>query len=45
MNHLVSVTRGHAVIFGASGWGKTTMLRSMILSLAATHSPDEFQAH
>ncbi|HEX9371600.1 MAG TPA: FtsK/SpoIIIE domain-containing protein, partial [Roseiflexaceae bacterium] len=42
---IVDFTRGHAVIFGASGWGKTTMLRSLILSLAATHSPDEFQAH
>jgi DNA segregation ATPase FtsK/SpoIIIE, S-DNA-T family len=42
---LVDFTRGHAVIFGASGWGKTTMLRSLILSLAATHSPNEFQAH
>ncbi|MEO7908767.1 MAG: FtsK/SpoIIIE domain-containing protein, partial [Roseiflexaceae bacterium] len=42
---LIDFTRGHAVIFGASGWGKTTMLRALILSLAATHSPDEFQAH
>jgi DNA segregation ATPase FtsK/SpoIIIE-like protein len=42
---IVDFTRGHAVIFGASGWGKTTLLRSLILSLAATHSPDEFQAH
>ena len=42
---LVDLSRGHAVIFGASGWGKTTMLRSLVLSLAATHSPDEFQAH
>ncbi|HMQ55058.1 MAG TPA: FtsK/SpoIIIE domain-containing protein, partial [Anaerolineae bacterium] len=42
---LVDFTRGHAVIFGASGWGKTTFMRSLILSLAGTHSPDEFQAH
>ena len=41
----VDFSRGHAVIFGASGWGKTTLLRSLILSLAATHSPDQFQAH
>jgi S-DNA-T family DNA segregation ATPase FtsK/SpoIIIE len=42
---VVDVTKGHAVIFGASGWGKTAFLRSLILSLAATHSPDEFHAH
>ena len=42
---VVDLTRGHAVIFGASGWGKTTFMRTLILSLAATHSPDEFQAH
>ncbi len=42
---IVDLTKGHAVIFGASGWGKTTFLRSLVLSLAATHSPDEFQAH
>ena len=32
-------------MFGASGWGKTTFLRAVILSLAGTHSPDEFSAH
>ena len=37
--------RGHAVIFGASGWGKTTLLRSLALSLAATHSPAELHLH
>jgi DNA segregation ATPase FtsK/SpoIIIE-like protein len=42
---LVDFSRGHAVIFGASGWGKTTFMRTLILSLAGTHSPDEFQAH
>jgi DNA segregation ATPase FtsK/SpoIIIE, S-DNA-T family len=42
---VVDLSRGHGVIFGASGWGKTTFLRSVILSLAATHSPDEFHAH
>jgi DNA segregation ATPase FtsK/SpoIIIE, S-DNA-T family len=36
---------GHAVIFGASGWGKTTFLRTMLVSLAATHSPDELQIY
>ncbi len=28
------------VIFGGSGWGKTTFLRTLAVSLAATHSPD-----
>ncbi|HEY0607058.1 MAG TPA: FtsK/SpoIIIE domain-containing protein [Herpetosiphonaceae bacterium] len=42
---VVDFSRGHAVLFGAAGWGKTTFLRSTIMSLAATHSPDEFQAH
>jgi DNA segregation ATPase FtsK/SpoIIIE-like protein len=41
----VDFKRGHVVIFGASGWGKTTFLRSMVLSLAATHSPDEVNFH
>ncbi len=42
---IVDVTKGHVVLFGASGWGKTTFMRTLITSLAATHSPDEFQAH
>ncbi len=42
---LVDFARGHAVLFGASGWGKTTFIRTLVASLAATHSPDEFQAH
>lgn len=35
----VNLQRGHVVMFGAAGWGKTTFLRSLITSLAATHSP------
>ncbi|MCB9137924.1 MAG: NACHT domain-containing protein [Caldilineaceae bacterium] len=42
---IINLTRGHAALFGAAGWGKTTFLRTLIASLAATHSPDEFQAH
>jgi len=42
---VVDFSKGHAVLFGAAGWGKTSFLRSLIVSLAATHSPDEFQAH
>jgi DNA segregation ATPase FtsK/SpoIIIE-like protein len=42
---IVDFTKGHAIIFGAAGWGKTTLLRSLIVSLASTHSPNEFQSH
>jgi S-DNA-T family DNA segregation ATPase FtsK/SpoIIIE len=42
---LVDFAKGHVVLFGASGYGKTTFLRTLIISLAATHSPDEFQTH
>ncbi len=42
---VVDFRRGHAVVFGASGWGKTTFLRTLIASLAATHSPAEFHAY
>ncbi len=36
---VVDLTRGHVVIFGAGGWGKTYFLRTLITNLAATHSP------
>ncbi|MCL4297868.1 MAG: hypothetical protein KJ077_19150 [Anaerolineae bacterium] len=42
---VIDVTKGHVVLFGASGWGKTTFMRSLVVSLAATHSPAEFHAH
>ncbi len=42
---VVDLSKGHVVLFGASGWGKTTFMRTLITSLAATHSPDEFHAH
>ncbi|MFZ4657928.1 MAG: FtsK/SpoIIIE domain-containing protein [Caldilineaceae bacterium] len=42
---VLDFTKGHAVLFGASGWGKSTFLRTLVTSLAATHSPDEFQVH
>ncbi len=41
----LDLTRGHGVVFGASGWGKTTFLRTVITSLAATHSPAELQIY
>ena len=42
---IVDLSRGHAALFGASGWGKTTFLRALALSLAATHSPGELHLH
>ena len=36
---------GHVVIFGASGRGKTTFLRTIITSLVLTHSPDELNIY
>ncbi|MEZ4513863.1 MAG: FtsK/SpoIIIE domain-containing protein [Chloroflexota bacterium] len=42
---IIDLTKGHFVIFGASGWGKNTFMRTLIVTLAATHSPDEFHAH
>ncbi|MFN8459959.1 MAG: FtsK/SpoIIIE domain-containing protein, partial [Anaerolineae bacterium] len=42
---LIDFNKGHVVLFGASGWGKTTFMRSLVVTLAATHSPAEFHAH
>jgi type VII secretion protein EccCb len=42
---LVNFPNGHAVVFGASGRGKTTFLRTIITSLALTHSPDELHIY
>ena len=42
---LVDFSKGHAVLFGASGYGKTAFVRTLIASLASSHSPNEFQAH
>ncbi len=41
----IDFPNGHAVIFGASGRGKTTFLRTIITSLALTHSPDELHIY
>jgi DNA segregation ATPase FtsK/SpoIIIE, S-DNA-T family len=35
----VDFPNGHAVVFGASGRGKTVFLRTIITALALTHSP------
>src|SRR5690606_25647312 len=37
----VDFTLGHYAVFGASGWGKSTLLRSVITVLVATHAPDD----
>ncbi len=42
---VVNFPVGHAVLFGASGWGKTTFVRTLITSLVATHSPDELNVY
>ena len=42
---LVDFRRGHAVILGASGWGKTTFLRTTLITLAATHAPSELHVY
>ena len=41
----INFPSGHVVIFGASGRGKTTFLRTIITSLVLTHSPDELQIY
>ncbi len=42
---LIDLNKGHAVVFGASGYGKTELLSSLVVSLASTHSPDELHVH
>ena len=34
------LSRNHLVVFGDSGWGKTSFLRTLVAGLAATHSPE-----
>lgn len=41
----VNFTQGHVVVFGASGRGKTTFLRTIITSLALSLSPDELHIY
>lgn len=37
--------KDHVAVFAASGWGKTTLLQTTMLSLAATHSPAELHIY
>ncbi len=41
----VDLTVGHYTILGASGWGKSIFLRTVITSLLATHAPDELNLY
>jgi type VII secretion protein EccCb len=41
----VDFPMGHAVVFGASGRGKTTFVRTIISSLALTHSPNDLHIY
>jgi type VII secretion protein EccCb len=41
----IDFPHGHVVVFGASGRGKTTFLRTIMTSLALTHSPDELHIY
>jgi DNA segregation ATPase FtsK/SpoIIIE-like protein len=36
---------GHYLVVGASGWGKSTFLRSVLTSLVASHAPDELHLY
>ncbi len=42
---IINFPIGHAVLFGASGWGKTSFLRTLLVSLLTTHSPDELHVY
>ena len=42
---VVDLPAGHVAIFGGSGWGKTTMIRTLLISLAATYSPDHLHLY
>ena len=42
---MIDLPRGHVALFGASGWGKTTFIRTLVVSLAATHSPNHLHIY
>lgn len=41
----LDLTEGHALILGGPGDGKTMLLRTLMMSLAASHSPDQLHAY
>jgi DNA segregation ATPase FtsK/SpoIIIE, S-DNA-T family len=42
---MLDLARDHVVVYGASASGKSTFLRTLILSLTATHSPKEMHLY
>jgi DNA segregation ATPase FtsK/SpoIIIE-like protein len=42
---MVDFTAGHFAIFGASGWGKSIFVRSVVTSLISTHAPDDLHLY
>lgn len=42
---VLNFRQGHVVIFGDSGWGKTTFLRTTVTTLATTHSPEQLHIY
>ena len=42
---MINFPNGHAVVFGSSGRGKTTFVRTIITSLVLTHSPDDLHIY
>lgn len=42
---MVNFPNGHAALFGSSGRGKTTFIKTIITSLVLTHSPDDLQIY
>src|SRR5205823_12819756 len=42
---LVLDLKQHLAVFGDTGWGKSSFLRTLMVSLAATHSPAELQMY
>ncbi|HRW09494.1 MAG TPA: FtsK/SpoIIIE domain-containing protein, partial [Caldilineaceae bacterium] len=40
-----TLSRNHLAVFGDTGWGKTSLLRTIMVSLATTHSPDELHIY
>jgi type VII secretion EssC-like protein len=42
---VMDMTQGHVVVFGTSGSGKSTFIRTVVTSLTATHSPQELHIY
>lgn len=42
---MINFPNGHVALFGASGRGKTTFIRTVITALVLTHSPDDLHIY